>query len=45
MEWTQIACLLAGCFLGSFLMTVYRNNRQHRREQEAMRLASWNKRR
>ena len=45
MEWTQFACLLAGCFIGSFLMTVRRNERRYRREQDALRLGATNRRR
>lgn len=40
MEWTHFACMAAGGLLGSFLMTVWRNERRHRREQEALRLAA-----
>jgi hypothetical protein len=40
MEWTQLACLLVGTFVGSFLMTVWRNERRHRREQDALRLGA-----
>jgi hypothetical protein len=35
MEWTHLACLLAGTFVGSFLMTVLQNERRYRREREA----------
>ena len=34
MEWTHLACLLAGTFVGSFLMTVWQNERAYRRERE-----------
>lgn len=40
MEWTHIACMAAGGLLGSFLMTVWRNERRHRREQDALRLGA-----
>jgi hypothetical protein len=33
MEWTHWACAMAGCFVGSFLMTVFGNERRHREEQ------------
>ena len=34
MEWTHLACLLAGVFFGTFLMTVWQNERRYRRERE-----------
>ena len=34
MEWTHIACMAAGGLLGSFLMTVWQNERRYRRERE-----------
>lgn len=37
MEWTHIACLLAGTFVGTFLMTVWQNERRHQREKELRR--------
>lgn len=40
MEWAHLACLLAGTFVGVFLMTVWRNERRHRREQDAVRLGA-----
>ena len=33
MEWTHLACLFAGGFVGVFLMTVWRNERRHREAQ------------
>ena len=41
MEWTHIACMAAGGLLGSFLMTVWQNERRDRleREDEPIRLA------
>lgn len=41
MEWTHIACMAAGGLLGSFLMTVWQNERRYRRERE---LAHWRRR-
>lgn len=40
MAWTHLVCLLAGTFVGVFLMTVWRNERRYRREQEALRLGA-----
>ena len=34
MEWTHIACMAAGGLLGSFLMTVWQNERRYRREPD-----------
>ncbi len=45
MGWTHLACLLAGGFVGVFLMTVWRNERRYRREQDALRLGAMNRRR
>jgi hypothetical protein len=45
MDWSHLACLLAGVFVGSFLMTVWRNERRYRREQDALRLGAMNRRR
>ena len=45
MEWTHIACMAAGGMLGSFLMTVWQNERRYQRrvtpgfDDEAIRLA------
>jgi hypothetical protein len=39
MEWTHLVCLFAGGFVGVFLMTVWRNERRYRREQDAF--AAW----
>jgi hypothetical protein len=33
MEWTHLACLTAGGFVGVFLMTVWRNERRYREAQ------------
>jgi hypothetical protein len=33
MEWTHIACMAAGGLLGSFLMTVWQNERAYRRRE------------
>jgi len=30
MEWTNWACAMAGCFVGSFAMTVWQNERRRR---------------
>ena len=35
MEWTHIACMAAGGLLGSFLMTVWQNERRYRRQRAA----------
>jgi len=45
MEWTHLACLLAGTFVGVFIMTGWRNERRYRREQDPLRLAEMNRRR
>ena len=37
MEWTHLACLLAGTFVGSFLMTVWRNERRYQRDERSRR--------
>jgi hypothetical protein len=45
MQWTHLVCLFAGGFVGVFLMTVWRNERRYRREQEALRLGAMSRRR
>ena len=45
MDWSHFACLTAGGFVGVFLMTVWRNERRYRREQDALRLGAMNRRR
>jgi len=32
MDWSHWACATAGSFVGSFLMTVWQNNRKRRHE-------------
>ena len=33
MEWTHLTCAMAGCFVGSFLVTVWQNERKRRASQ------------
>lgn len=40
MEWTHLICMAAGGLVGSFLMTVWKNERRYRREQDALRLGA-----
>ena len=34
MEWTHLVCMAAGGLLGSFLMTVWSNERMYKRQRE-----------
>jgi beta-lactamase regulating signal transducer with metallopeptidase domain len=45
MEWSHFVVWLLGYFIGSLLMTVWRNERRYRREQDALRLGAMNRRR
>jgi hypothetical protein len=38
MNWSHWACAMAGSFVGSFLMTVWNNERSHRRNRDLFHL-------